>query len=269
MNEPPTADDPAPFPTALLARLRRAKHVVVLTGAGVSAESGVPTFREAQTGLWARYDPHELATPEAFQRHPERVWEWYRWRQALIKDARPNRGHLALVRLVELVPTFTLVTQNVDGLHQQAGNRGVIELHGNIHRTICSVEGTHRQVGSAIDEDEGRLPRCVSCGALLRPDVVWFGEALPRTALTAAVAAVDTCDMFFSVGTSALVYPAAALPQMAAQGGAVTVEINTDRTPLSRLVDYHLHGPSGVFLPALLHAAWPGDDPNTSPAFKG
>jgi NAD-dependent deacetylase len=239
--------------------LHTAAHVVVLTGAGVSAESGVPTFREAQTGLWERYDPHELATPEAFHRHPKRVWKWYQWRRALIRNVQPNHGHLALVQLAQHVPRLTLVTQNVDGLHQQAGSQDVIELHGNIHRSICSTEGTLARAED-VDEQGERLPRCKRCGSLLRPDVVWFGEALPRAALSAAVSAVETCDLFFAVGTSALVYPAAALPPMAAERGAITVEVNTERTPITRLVNYHLQGRSGVVLPALLRAAWPRVD---------
>ena len=263
---------PIEIPTKLLASVRSAKSVVVLTGAGISAESGVPTFRDAQAGpsalpsvpgqaLWAQYDPHELATPEAFQRNPKLVWEWYAWRRELVSQARPNPGHIALVemelRLASLDAQFTLITQNVDGLHRQAGSENVIELHGNLYRTKCFREGI------VIDEwpDTGATPpRCPRCGGLLRPDVVWFGEALPRDALSAAINAAQTCDVFFSVGTSSLVQPAASLPYRASEHGAITVEINLDETPLSRDVPaerlYTLRGRAGEALPALVKAVW-------------
>ena len=223
----------------------------MLTGSGVSAESGVPTFRDAQTGLWARYEPQDLATPEAFERDPGLVWEWYEWRRGLVREAEPNPGHLALVELERRVPSFTLVTQNVDGLHQRAGSENVLELHGNIMRSKCSVEGLEAEPRAG---DESAPPLCPGCGAFLRPDVVWFGEALPGDAFAAASTAARTCDVFISAGTSSLVHPAAALPSAAARSGAVLVEVNPDDTPLTPQVDYALRGKAGAILPALVRA---------------
>ena len=245
---------PWQIPAALAEVLRTAGHVAVLTGAGISAESGVPTFRDAQTGLWARYRPQDLATREAFQRHPRLVWEWYAWRRALVAQAAPNPGHRALVELEQRVPKLTLLTQNVDGLHQRAGSRRVIELHGNLARTRCFEEDS---VVDAWEETGEVPPRCPRCGSLLRPDVVWFGEALPPQALQAAREAASTCDLFLAVGTSGIVEPAASLPYAALRSGAVVVEINPEATPLTADVPYALHGPAGVVLPALLQAAWP------------
>jgi NAD-dependent deacetylase len=236
------------FPRDLISALRASAHTVVLTGSGISAESGVPTFREAQTGLWARFDPQELATSEAFERDPSLVWDWYVWRRKLVAGALPNPGHLAISRMQELVPHLTLVTQNVDGLHQRAGNRQVIELHGNIRRTRCSVEGTEIE---EYDDTESP-PVCPSCGAALRPDVVWFGEMLPSGALKAASEASRQSDFFLSVGTSSLVYPAAALPFEALENGATLVEVNPGETPLTSHADYVLRGLAGDILPRLI-----------------
>ncbi|MGB7739016.1 MAG: NAD-dependent deacylase [Steroidobacteraceae bacterium] len=233
------------------AALRAAHHVCVLTGAGISAESGVPTFRDAQTGLWARYRPEDLATPEAFARDPQRIWEWYEWRRELVRRVEPNAGHRALVELASMVPRLTLVTQNVDGLHQRAGSTGVIEYHGNILRDRCSAEGT--LAGRSSLSITG-LPECARCGELLRPDVVWFGEAIPRQALLEADAAAAGCDVFLSIGTASVVYPAAALAESALRSGAKVIEINTEPTALTPLVDVALHGPSGDVLPQLLQA---------------
>src|SRR5690606_23111653 len=187
-------------------------------------ESGLPTFREPQTGLWARYRPEELATPEAFARDPELVWRWYEWRRSLVAAAEPNAAHRALVRIEALVPRFTLITQNVDGLHERAGSRGVIELHGRIQRTKCSREGT---VVEARDDDGSVPPRCGSCGAALRPDVVWFGESLPAGALERAADAAADCDVLLVIGTSGVVYPAAGLVPIARRAGAAIVVVNT------------------------------------------
>ena len=238
------------LPPDLLGALRGAERVVALTGSGVSAESGVPTFREAQTGLWERFDPLELATPEAFARDPRLVWDWYEWRRRLVEGAEPNQGHLALAELERRLPNLTLVTQNVDGLHQRAGSGEVVELHGNILRSRCSWEGT------VIDDYEpGEAPPpCPNCGAPLRPDVVWFGEALPAEAFEAASEAARACDLLLSAGTSSLVYPAAALPFDALERGAVLVEVNPDETPLSAHADYVLRGPAGEVLPELVAA---------------
>ena len=236
------------FDSALLAALRSARFVAALTGAGISAESGISTFRDPD-GLWARFDPRELATPSAFARHPKRVWDWYAWRRQRVAAAQPNPGHLALAQLEAKVPAFTLITQNVDGLHQRAGSRSVIELHGNISRVKCSREGT---IVERWDETASDVPRCSACGAFLRPDVVWFEELLPESALAAARDAAARCDVLLVVGTSAEVYPAAALPASADAAGAMVVEINPNPTALSDAADYVLRGPAGQVLPALL-----------------
>ncbi len=242
------------FDPRLVRALRAARAVGVLTGAGISAESGIPTFRDAQTGLWARFRPEELATAEAFRRDPALVWDWYAWRRGLVAGAAPNAGHRALARLERLVPALVLVTQNVDGLHQRAGSANVVELHGNLHRSRCFAEG----VVIAGDPGAGeRPPRCPRCGAHLRPDVVWFGEALPAQALERAETAARACDVFFSIGTSGAVFPAAQLPLTARAAGATVVEINRDPTPLTGAASFSLLGPSGTILPALVDAAWP------------
>lgn len=231
-------------------RVREARHVCVLTGAGISAESGIPTFRDALTGLWARFNPEELATLDAFERDPKLVWAWYEERRARVQQARPNPGHLALAELARHVPRLTLVTQNVDGLHQRAGSTGVLEYHGNILRDRCLDEEIVRErvVGS-----DG-LPRCAACGGLLRPDVVWFGEAIPHEPMRLADAAARDCDVFLSIGTSSLVYPAAGLAEIALRKGATIIEVNPNPTDLSPLADAALRGPAGEMLPKLLAA---------------
>lgn len=246
---------PAPLPE-LIERaadaIRRARQVCVLTGAGISAESGIPTFRDAQEGLWAQYSPLDLATPEGFERDPELVWRWYEWRREMIRAARPNAGHVALAHLANLVPHLTLVTQNVDGLHQRAGSPSVVEYHGNILRDRCTVE----QVLAERSEESRRsaLPRCASCGGLLRPDVVWFGEMIPQHALLQADAAASACDAFLSIGTSSLVYPAAGLAETALRRGVPVIEVNPNPTDLSPQADLVLQGPAGRLLPELLRA---------------
>jgi NAD-dependent deacetylase len=235
--------------TGLIRSLRQAQFVTVMTGAGTSAESGVPTFRDAQTGLWAKYDPQELATPQAFRRQPALVWEWYAWRRELVGRAQPNPGHHALVELARLVPRLTLITQNVDGLHQRAGSQDVIELHGNIGRTKCFDED---RIVESWPMSDSVPPHCPHCGGMLRPDVVWFGESLPRVALESAIQAARSCNLFLSVGTSAMVQPAASLAYEALHHGAVVVEINLGPTPLTDHVHHALHGPAGHILPRLL-----------------
>jgi NAD-dependent deacetylase len=235
------------IPGALVERLAASRRVAVLTGAGVSAESGIPTFRDALTGLWANYDPQELATPEGFARNPGLVWEWYAERRARIAEVQPNPGHVALAALAQRFERFTLVTQNIDSLHQRAGSREVVELHGNIARVKCSREDT---VVDAFPAGESP-PRC-HCGAWLRPDVVWFGEMLPAAALARAEEAAEHCEVFFSIGTSAQVYPAAELPLRALSAGAAVVEINPERTLLTRHAQFVLPGAAGKVLPALL-----------------
>jgi NAD-dependent deacetylase len=242
------------FDPRLVQKLRGAHRVVALTGAGVSAESGVPTFRDAQSGLWARFRPEELATAHAFRRDPKLVWDWYEWRRGLVANAAPNPAHRALARLEGLVRDFTLVTQNVDGLHARAGSRRVIELHGNIHRAKCFAEDVVVEDGVASPEGP---PRCPACGAPLRPDVVWVGEMLPPQALAAAETAARACDLLFSIGTSAAVFPAAQLPVTALRSGAMVVEINKDPTPLSGGATFSLRGQAGEILPRLLAVTWP------------
>lgn len=244
------------IPPDLIRALSSAGRVAALTGSGISAESGIPTFREAQTGLWRRYRPEELATSQAFRRDPRLVWEWYTWRRELVANARPNPGHLALAQMETHIPDFTLITQNVDGLHQRAGSgleRPVIELHGSLQRSKCFEEG---RLVETWEEDGEIPPRCPSCGGYLRPDVVWFGETLPPGALHAAQETASTCEIFFSIGTSTLVEPAASLPFIAAHSGALVVEVNPQETPLTKNVEYVLAGPAGEVLPALVGAVW-------------
>ena len=241
------------IPKSLVETLRHAQSVAVLTGSGISAESGVPTFRGAQTGLWARYDPMDLATPEAFARDPRLVWEWYAWRRGLVEGAAPNSGHEALAELERHVPEFVLITQNVDGLHQRAGSQRVIELHGNIMRSKCSLEAVILEPG---EDDADVPPSCPRCGASLRPDVVWFGEMLPQETLEEAFEAAQSCDLFLSIGTSSLVQPAASLPFEALHVGVAVVEVNPDETPLTPRVEYALRGRAGEVLPALVGAVY-------------
>jgi NAD-dependent deacetylase len=237
--------------------LRHAQHVVVLTGAGVSAESGLPTFRDALTGHWARHRPEDLATPEAFERDPGTVWAWYRMRREAALAAEPNPAHLALARLESLVPRFTLITQNVDGLHRRAGSRNIVELHGEITRVRCSREGSTAERWQEPAEG-GEPPRCEGCGAFLRPDVVWFGEQLPEPALHQAWAAVYDCDVFLTVGTSNLVEPAASLPWLAAAQGATVGVINTSMEgQCTGAGIHHVTGAAGQVLPKLLQEVWP------------
>jgi len=242
------------LPADLVRRLREARHVVVLSGAGMSAESGVPTFRDAQTGLWARFRPEELATPQAFAADARRVWDWYEWRRELVGRSQPNPGHLALAEMERHVPRLTLITQNVDGLHQTAGSTHVLELHGSLLRNKCFEGGHPVDRWPATDE---RPPRCPLCGGRVRPDVVWFGESLPEANLRAATQAAEACDLLMSVGTSSVVEPAATLPYVALRAGATIVEVNPEHTPLTPHANFVLSGPSGEVLPALVAAVWP------------
>lgn len=229
--------------------LQAARHIAVFTGAGISAESGIPTFRDAMTGLWAQYRPEDLATPEAFAANPQVVWEWYAWRRALVAKALPNPGHAALAELERRSAHFALITQNVDGLHARAGSRHVIELHGNLMEDRCFAEG---RVLTTADEIPGTPPRCARCGAPVRPGVVWFGEMLPTKALDAARAEAARCDVFLSVGTSTLVEPAASLPFAALASGASVIEVNPMRTPLSARATLTLAGTAADVLPRIL-----------------
>lgn len=228
-----------------------AGRVLALTGAGISAESGIPTFRDAQTGLWAQFSPQDLATPEAFARDPERVWGWYRWRRTLIARGGVNAGHEALARL-ESHRRVTVATQNVDGLHAATGSRDIAELHGNIWRERCIGCAHERTVPVAGQNEDEPLPSCTECGAITRPDVVWFGEMLPAEAIQHAQRALEAADCVLVVGTSNQVYPAAALVEQAIRSGATVVEINPQPTPVSDAVDIALRGPASQALPALL-----------------
>ncbi len=208
----------------------------------------MPTFR-GDKGLWKKFRPEELADFDAFIRNPELVWEWYQYRRKLILDVKPNPGHFSLAELEKHYSQFTLITQNVDGLHQTAGSKNIVELHGNILRNRC-IECNKIYTEMVLPE-QNRVPRC-RCGGLIRPDVVWFGEMLPAEAVERANRATKTCDLFFSVGTSAVVYPAAALPGMAKQQGAFVIEINLEPTPVSGIADVVIHEKSGVILPMIL-----------------
>ena len=241
------------FPGQLTDLLRTSSRVATLTGAGVSQESGLRTFRDAQTGLWAQYKPEDLASPQAFERDPKLIWDWYAWRREAVKAVRPNAGHYALAEMARHVSDFTLITQNVDGLHCMAGSSHVIELHGNIQRVRCSECG---KLAEDWNDDGVNVPRCSSCGGMLRPHVVWFGEPLPRPELETAIEASRNCQIFFSIGTSGVVQPAAALAYAAHNRGAVVIEINAEATPLTPKVDYFFQGKSGEIVPELVSAVW-------------
>lgn len=240
--------------------LSEARAVVVLTGSGVSAESKIPTFREAKSAfegdmqaLWAEFDPQTLATPQAFARDPEMVTRWYDWRRLKCLNAEPNPGHAALARLQQRARAnnrrFTLLTQNVDGLHQRAGSTDVVELHGS----IMAWRGVRTGAPASLpDGPFEAYPPTLPDGELIRPSVVWFGETLPESALQASFESLSECDLFMSVGTSSVVYPAAGFIQIARDAGATTIEVNPDDTPVSDLVDIPLRGKSGEILPRLL-----------------
>ncbi|GBD93411.1 NAD-dependent protein deacylase [bacterium BMS3Abin05] len=240
-----------------LNRFKTASSVAVLTGAGISAESGVPTFR-GEDGLWKKFRPEELANFDAFLKNPELVWEWYNYRRKLIEEVKPNPGHFALAELEKRVHSFSLITQNVDDLHRKAGSQNIIELHGNILRNRCLSCG--RVSGSAdMDFSEG-VPKCPQCGGRLRPDVVWFGEMLPEEAIQKAYAAAETCDIFMVLGTSAVVYPASALPEIAFRKGAFIVEINPEATPVTAYAHVSLRGKTGELLPEIVRKLTAGTE---------
>jgi NAD-dependent deacetylase len=228
--------------------LKNARSVAVLTGAGVSAESGVPTFRGAG-GLWKQHRAESLATPEAFAHDPRLVWEWYDWRRAALAALKPNPGHFALAQIEKQVPDFTLITQNVDGLHELAGSKNVLRVHGSIWHLRCLGCGQEREDRRA---PLPQLPPRCECGGMLRPGVVWFGEPLPSDVWAQAEAAARAADLFLVVGTSAVVYPAAGLAALAKSSGARVVEINIAATDLTSATDETLRGPSGELLPQLI-----------------
>jgi NAD-dependent deacetylase len=236
----------------LAARLAAARRLTVLTGAGVSAASGVPTFRGAG-GLWRRHRPEDLATPEAFARDPRLVWEWYDWRRQLIARCAPNPAHEVLARWERARPGFTLITQNVDGLHERAGSACLIRLHGSIWQVSCArrCPGSNRE---ATTEDRVPLPElpppCPWCGGLLRPAVVWFGEPIESEVMRACDAAL-ACDVFLAVGTSSVVYPAAGLAHEARRRGAFTAELNLEATEAAPALDLAIQGRAEELLPAI------------------
>ena len=234
--------------------LAGARRVVVSSGAGMSRESGIPTFRDAMEGLWANFDPQELATEDGFRRDSRRVWSWYAWRRKSIAEVRPNAGHFAVAEMEKVIPALTVVTQNVDGLHTDAGSADVIEVHGSIRRVKCLDRG-HLFSGELRPYEEGDEqdpPACPACGSPLRPDVVWFGEMLPVAAVERAWSLAGRCDAMLLIGTSGTVWPAAELPLVARRSGARIIEVNPMRSELTHAADVFLQGPAGQVLPTLL-----------------
>ncbi len=236
------------FSERLLAELKKAGNVAVLTGAGVSAESGVPTFRDPG-GIWEKFKPEQLANFDAFMNDPDFVWSWYQHRREIMRDVKPNKGHIALAEMENVFPNFNLITQNIDNLHFRAGSKKVTELHGNIERNFCMKCRTFYE---EVDLNEKKVLKCEKCGGLIRPDVVWFGEMLPVNELRKAEESAANADVFFTIGTSAEVYPAAMLPIIAKRAGAYVIEINTKPTAISIELDEILTGKSGEILDELL-----------------
>lgn len=250
------------IPPDLIAALQQAKHVVVFTGAGVSAESGIPTFRDSLTGLWERFNAEDLATPNAFLKDRDLVWGWYEWRRMKVMQAMPNPAHKAISALAKHVPKLTVVTQNVDDLHERAGSTDVLHLHGSILRPYCATCGQpHGQSPVSPQEPDGgrRLspPVCRNCGGFVRPGVVWFGENLPARELQRAFTEAKECDFLFTIGTSGLVHPAAQIPSLAKQSGAHVLQVNPTSTSLDSECTWSIRGAAGEVLPRLLEAAFP------------
>lgn len=238
------------FPEQIYKALSGAEHVAVLTGAGVSAESGIKTFRDPD-GLWAKFNPAELASVDGFMANPNLVWEWYRHRVEIISSTKPNPGHFAIAEMQTIFKRFTMITQNVDRLHHAAGSKDVIELHGNILENHCFDCGM--PFDGETNLPDYKIPKCNQCGGRIRPSVVWFGEMLPVDAIRQAEKAAENCDVFFTIGTSAEVYPAANLPIIAKRQGAYVIEINPNVTSISNYMDLSIRATSAVALPELLH----------------
>ncbi len=234
-----------------MGRLARARHVGILTGAGISAESGIPTFRDPG-GLWDRFKPEELANVRAFLKNPELVQKWYEHRRRIALEKEPNPGHRALADLEDMIDEVTIVTQNVDRLHQRAGSRRVIELHGNLVRSYCIDCERTAEPADLEPTAERRAAVCPRCGGYIRPDVVWFGEMLPAGAMEGAHAAAERADVFLSIGTSAVVYPAAGIPLHAAEAGAYVAEINVEASAIASEIHETVIGPAGEILPSLV-----------------
>lgn len=235
------------IPQKLIEKLQTSEKIVFFTGAGISAESGIPTFR-GEDGIWNKLSPEELANFNAFMRNPKMVWEWYQYRRKIIHNSKPNAGHLAMVEFEKYFPEVTVITQNVDNLHRRAGSRTVYELHGNIEKNYCIK--CKKRYDEDLDFDDG-IPKC-ECGGLIRPDVVWFGEYLPVDQLRKSEQATISSDIFFVVGTSAVVYPAAGLVYTARQYGSFIVEVNTESTEVSKICDVTFQGKAGEVLPKIL-----------------
>jgi len=240
------------------ALIRDSQNITVLTGAGVSRESGIPTFRDALDGLWARFNPQELATASAFMDNPKLVWDFYEYRRDIMRDKSPNAGHFALAELQRRSPSLVVITQNIDELHEQGGSTGVIHLHGRIAGNKCfyNCQGDPTMVDVSLlswDKENGP-PACPHCGRWVRPDVVWFGEMLPPAALNAAADALQVSELMLVIGTSGLVMPAADMPMVIKRRGGKVIEINPDDTPISDIADIKLSGPSGEILPRIVEA---------------
>jgi NAD-dependent protein deacetylase/lipoamidase len=248
------------FTRSFLSLLKRSQKIMVSTGAGISVESGAPTFRSTE-GLWKDFKPEKLATPEAFAEDPKKVWEFYEWRRQKYKDMQPNAGHHALADLEKMVPEFSLFTQNVDGLHQKAGSKNVHELHGSIWRVKCIRE---EKVFPLLETPLKEIPPLCECGALLRPDVVWFGEPLPAHMIELAMQKASLCEVFFIIGTSATVQPAASLAWIAYENGAIVVEINPEETQATDIANESFRGAAGIILPLMVEALRNHNEENSS-----
>jgi len=249
------------FDPRMIAALQGAQKIVVLTGSGVSAESGIPTFRDALTGLWQHFDAEMLATAEAFQRDPALVWGWYEWRRMMVLSAQPNAAHMAIAELARRVPQLSLFTQNVDNLHERAGSVDVQHLHGSLHCPRCFDCGHPFSLPDGIpDEPEGgrRLspPKCQECGGMVRPGVVWFNELLPANIVDGAFESSNSCDLLIVVGTSGVVYPVAQLPEIARRAGRKVIQINPARSELDRVCTWNVKGRAGELLPAMISCAF-------------
>lgn len=249
------------FDPSMIARLRNAQNVIVFTGAGVSQESGIPTFRDAMTGLWSNFNSEDLATPAAFKKQPDQVWGWYEWRRKAVLAAQPNLAHIAIAAMAQHVPKLTVVTQNVDDLHERAGSVDVIHLHGSLHQPYCSTCGRAHTLPAGVPEvtsDGAHImpPHCMHCGGWVRPGVVWFGEPLSGDTWGLAKEAVRTCDLMFSIGTSSVIYPAAVMPYEALERGACLIQVNPMPTDLDEVASCNLRGKAGVVMAELFDATW-------------
>jgi NAD-dependent deacetylase len=246
----------------LKTQFQKAQHLAILTGAGVSAESGIPTFRDALTGLWENYNAEQMASEKGFLEDSDLVWGWYQWRRQKILQSRPNPAHLIIAQLASILPKVTVITQNVDDLHERAGSHDVLHLHGSIHKAHCIQchAPYHYPEMESVDPhlQEQRIapPKCEPCGGLIRPGVVWFGELLPMDIFLTAESAIEDCDFFLIVGTSGIVYPAADLPYLAIKRGVPSIQINSTQTHLDRKVSCNLKGSAGILLTELYEATF-------------